>query len=262
MRLKDKVAIVTGAGQTKGETTGNGRATACRFAEEGARILVLDVDVESGEETVEMIRSQDGEAVFFECDVSAEEQVQAAVSFCVREYTRIDILHNNVGITAGDAMTVDLAEQDWRRILDVNLTSMFLMAKHVLPVMRMGGGSIINISSTASLCWPRQLAYKTSKAAINALTEHLALDNAEYGVRANAILPGLLDTPMAIEKRALATGQSRDSVRAERAARVPLATIGTAADIANAALFLASDESRYISGVLLPVDGALSARRG
>jgi len=162
-----------------------------------------------------------------------------------------------------DQQFFDVSMEDFDKVTDLNLKGTVLPSIVFGESMsRQGKGSIINISSTASLCWPRQLAYKTSKAAINALTEHLALDNAEYGVRANAILPGLLDTPMAIEKRALATGQSRDSVRAERAARVPLATIGTAADIANAALFLASDESRYISGVLLPVDGALSARRG
>jgi len=262
MRLRNKVAIVTGAGQTAGETLGNGRATACRFAQEGARVLVLDIDTVSGEETVATIRKQGGEALFHACDVSDESQVEMAVKRCTDNWGGIDILHNNVGITAGDAMTVDLSEQNWRKILDVNLGSMFLMTKHVLPIMRKSGGSIINISSTASLCWPRTLAYKTSKAAVNALTEHLALDNADYGIRANAILPGLIDTPMAIEKRASSSGQTRDSVRSERAARVPLATIGNATDVANAALFLASDESRYISGVLLPVDGALSIRRG
>jgi len=134
----------------------------------------------------------------------------------------------------------------------------------VLPVMRKNkSGVILSTSSTASLCWPRTLTYKTSKAALNSLTQHLALDNAEHGIRANAILPGLIDTPMAIERRARETGTSREQLRKERAAKVPLAVEpGTAWDIANAALFLASDDARYITGVLLPVDGGMSARRG
>ena len=170
---------------------------------------------------------------------------------------------NNVGIAGDDDMTIGLSEEAWQTIFDANLKSMFLTSKHALPVMReQMSGVITNISSTASVCWPRPLAYKTSKAAVNTLTQHLALDNASYCIRANAILPGLMDTPMAIEQLRR-PGQTRDELRAERAARVPLGgEPGNAWDIANSAVFLASDEARYITGVLLPVDGGMSARIG
>lgn len=264
MKLKDRVAIVAGGGQQPGETTGNGRAICMKFAEEGAVVAVVDRELEFAQDTVKIIEDAGGRAMAIEADVTREADCESAVAQVTESTGRIDILYNNVGISQGDGMTADLALEDWHRIMDVNLTSAFLMSKHVLPVMRQQkSGVILSTSSTASLCWPRTLTYKTSKAALNSLTQHLALDNAEHGIRANAILPGLIDTPMAIERRARETGMSREELREERAARVPLAAEpGTGWDIANAALFLASDDARYITGVLLPVDGGMSARRG
>jgi len=263
-KLKNRTAIVVGGGQAPGETIGNGRAICLKFAGEGARIAVVDRDADQAQGTVDMIEADGGEALCVQADVTQESDCIRAVAQVNERWGQVDILYNNVGISQGDAMTPDLALEDWHRIMDINLTSAFLMSKHVLPIMReQGRGVILSTSSTASLCWPRTLTYKTSKAALNSLTQHLALDNAAFGIRANAILPGLIDTPMAIERRARETGQSREELRAERAARVPLAgESGTAWDIANAALFLASDDARYITGVLLPVDGGMSTRRG
>lgn len=263
-KLKNRTAIVVGGGQAPGETLGNGRAICLKFASHGARVAVVDRDEDQAEGTVAMIEQAGGEAFSIQADVTREPDCINAVGQVQQKFGRVDILYNNVGISQGDAMTPELALEDWHRIIDINLTSAFLMSKHVLPIMReQGSGVILSTSSTASLCWPRTLTYKTSKAALNSLTQHLALDNASFGIRANAILPGLIDTPMAIERRAKETGQSRDELRAERAARVPLSgAAGTADDIANAALFLASDDARYITGVLLPVDGGMSTRRG
>ncbi|MCZ6632461.1 MAG: SDR family NAD(P)-dependent oxidoreductase [bacterium] len=264
MRLKDKIAIVIGAGQTPGETIGNGRATAIRFAREGAQVLLVDKRIESAEETALMISNETRAASVLGADITVENECQTIADTCVDRYGRIDILHNNVGTTEGDAGTVDLTEENWQRLMDINLKGLFLISKHVLPVMRaQKNGVIINISSTASLCSRTTLAYKTSKAGVNAITQNLAIENAPYGVRVNAILPGLMDTPMAIERRVREQGVDRETVRRERDAQVPLGQkMGTAWDVAAAAVFLASDEAKYITGVLLPVDGGLSARIG
>lgn len=264
MLLKNKIAIVVGAGQTPGETMGNGRATAIRFAREGARVLVVDKHVDSAEETARMISEEGGTASALSADITIEEDCRVIAATCVDRYGRIDILHNNVGRSEGDAGTVELSEEKWQELVDLNLKGMFLTCKHVLPVMReQRGGVIINISSTSSVCTRPTLAYKTSKAGVNAMTQNLALENAPYGIRVNAILPGYMDTPMAIERRARERGVDREIIRRERNAQVPLAgKMGTAWDVASAAAFLASDEARYITGVLLAVDGGLSARVG
>lgn len=264
MRLKDKVAIVVGAGQTPGDTIGNGRATAILFAREGARVLLLDRNLESALETKSMIEQEGGTAAAFEADVTRESDCSALVQACLSAYGRVDILHNNVGIGTGDAGPTHLSEESWQRIFDVNLKSMFLTCKHVLPLMReQGAGSIINISSVAAVCSVGMLAYKTSKAGVNALTHSLAMGNARYGIRVNAIMPGLMNTPMAIEGISRARGVPREQLIRERDAQVPLgAKMGTAWDVAYAALFLASDEAKFITGVLLPVDGGQSARIG
>ena len=264
MQLKDKIAIVVGSGQTPGETIGNGRATAIRYAREGASVLVVDKRIDSAEETAAIIAKQGGEVSTLEADITIEDNCRAIAEKCQNRYGRIDILHNNVGISKGDASIIDLSEENWLRIIDVNLKGMFLTCKHVLPVMReQKSGVIINISSTASICTQRTLAYKTAKAGVNAMTHTLAIENAEYGVRVNAILPGLMDTPMAIERRANERGVDRETIRKERDAQVPLKyKMGTAWDVAAAAVFLASDEAKYITGVLLPVDGGLSIRIG
>jgi len=265
MRLADKVAMVMGAGQTPGETIGNGRATALLFAREGARVFLVDRDLNSARETQSLIERDGGRATAFAADVTNEADCRACAAACVEAYDRIDVLHNNVGILTGDAATTELAEADWDRILAVNLKGMFLACKHVLPVMRaQGAGAIVNISSTAAL-WSGNgyLAYNTSKVGVNALTCNLALENAPYGIRANAIMPGLMNTPMAIEGLSAQRGLAKAELIAERDAAVPLGhKMGTAWDVAHAALFLASDEARFITGAIVPVDGGRFLRRG
>ncbi len=264
MRLKDKTAIVVGAGQTPGDSIGNGRATAVLFAREGARVLLVDRNLESALETKSMIEQEGGTATAFEADVTRESDCSSLVQACLSAYGRVDILHNNVGIGTGDAGPTHLSEESWHRILDVNLKSVFLTCKHVLPVMReQRSGSIINISSVAAVCSVGMLAYKTSKAGVNALTHSLAMGNARYGIRVNAIMPGLMNTPMAIEGISRARDIPKEQLIRERDAQVPLGgKMGTAWDVAYAALFLASDEAKFVTGVLLPVDGGQSARVG
>ncbi len=264
MRLEGKTAIVAGAGQTAGETIGNGRATAILFAREGAQVFLVDRNVESARETQSMIEDEGGKATAFQADVAREADCISIVEACRKEFGGIDILHNNVGIGAGDASPTHLSEENWQRILNVNLTSVFLTCKHVLPVMReQGSGVIINISSIAAVCSVGMLAYKTSKAGVNALTHSLALGNARYGIRVNAIMPGLMNTPMAIETISQIRGVEREQLVRERDAQVPLgAKMGSAWDIAYAALFLTSEAAKFITGVILPVDGGQSARIG
>lgn len=264
MRLEGKTAIVVGAGQTPGETIGNGRATALLFAREGAKVLLVDRDLDSALETKAMIDAEGGTSSALQADVTREDDCIALVQACRDAYARIDILHNNVGIGTGDAGPTHLKEENWQRILDVNLKSVFLTCKHALPVMReQGSGVITNISSIAAVCSIGMVAYKTSKAGVNALTHSLALGNARYGIRVNAIMPGLMNTPMAIETISQVRGVDREPLIRERDAQVPLgAKMGTAWDIAHAALFLASDEAKFITGVILPVDGGQSARIG
>ncbi len=264
MLLKNKVAIVVGAGQTPGETMGNGRATAIRFAREGARLLLVDKRVDSAEETSRMVLQEGGDALVLGADITIEEDCRAIAAVCVERYGQIDILHNNVGRSEGDAETVELSEENWQKIMNLNLMGMFLTCKHVLPLMRkQKSGVIINISSTSSVCSRPTLAYKIAKAGVNAMTQNLAIENAPYGIRVNAVLPGYIDTPMAIERRARERGVGREVIRRERDAGIPLGNkMGTAWDVASAAAFLASDEARYVTGILLPVDGGLSARIG
>jgi NAD(P)-dependent dehydrogenase (short-subunit alcohol dehydrogenase family) len=264
MRLKDKVAIVVGAGQTPGDTIGNGRATAILFAREGARVALVDLDGKSASETQAMIETEGGQCFTFEADVTRRQDCEAFVRATVETFGRVDVLHNNVGIGAGDDEILKLTEESWDRIMTVNLKGMFLSSRSVLPVMReQRGGSIINISSIAAICSMSIVAYKTSKAGVNALTHQIALENAKYNIRANAIMPGLMNTPMAIEGISKMRGISKEDLILERDARVPLGgKMGTAWDVAYAALFLASDEAKFITGVILPVDGGQSARIG
>ena len=264
MRLEGKTAIIVGAGQTPGETIGNGRATAILFAREGARLVLVDRRLDSARETERLIASEGGEAFAVEADVTRADDCAAVMKTCADRFGRIDILHNNVGIGDGDAGPVELAEDAWDHIVDTNLKTMFLTCKHVLPVMReQRSGCIINISSIASMAAVPMLAYKVSKAGVNALTQQIAMGNARHGIRANAILPGLMNTPMAIETWARALGVPREEVVRRRDQQVPLGgKQGTAWDVAYAALFLASDEAKFITGVLLPVDGGQALRIG
>jgi NAD(P)-dependent dehydrogenase (short-subunit alcohol dehydrogenase family) len=262
-RLHDKVAVIVGAGQTPGATMGNGRATALRFAEEGARVVLVDRRRESADGTRALVAERGGEAFVVEADVRDEAQCEALVQAAMQQYGRIDILHNNVGIGRGDAGPTQITEDAFDQIHAANLKSVIFTCKHALPVMRAQRcGAIINISSIAAVCSVGIIAYKTSKAAVNAFTQSLALGNAQYGIRANAIMPGLMNTPMAIEGY-VAAGRDREELIARRNAQVPLGQqMGTAWDVANAALFLASDEARFITGVCLAVDGGQSARIG
>jgi NAD(P)-dependent dehydrogenase (short-subunit alcohol dehydrogenase family) len=266
MRLQDKVAIVVGAGQSPGEGMGNGRATALTFAREGAKVVCVDHNLASAQETVDIIGRNQGTAVAFKADVTKEAQIKALVADTHARWGRIDILHNNVGVSlsGGDAELADITEEAFDRCVAINLKSCIFAARHVLPIMReQKSGSIINISSMAVITTYPYVAYKATKAAMVSFTEQLAYQNAQYGIRANVILPGLMNTPMAVDTRARTFKKTRAEVEAERDSHVPLRKkMGTGWDVANAALFLASDEANFITGVTLPVDGGASVRRG
>ena len=266
MRLEGKIAIVVGAGQSPGEGVGNGRATTLRFAREGAKILAVDRDLASATDTARLVEKEGGECVPFEADVTKEATLKAAAAAAHRRWGRIDILHNNVGVSiaGGDKPLLELTEEAFDRVCAINLRGTIMACKQVLPIMRQQrSGAIVNISSVAA--WENYplVAYKATKAAMIAFTQQLAIQNAEYGIRANVILPGLMDTPMAVDTRARASNRSRAEVAAERDAKVPLRhRMGTAWDVANAALFLASDEAQFITGVALPVDGGALVKIG
>jgi len=263
MRLAGKIAVVVGAWQSPGEGIGNGRATVLRFAQEGAKTLAVDRELASAEETAVLAAKSGGECVAFQADVTHEATLAAAMAAAVARWGRIDILHNNVGVSiaGGDKPLDELTETAFDHVSAINLRGTIMACKHVLPVMRrQRSGAIVNISSVAAYenTYPL-VAYKATKAAMIAFTEQLALHNAPYGIRANCILPGLMDTPMAVDTRARASNRSR----AEVAARVPLrGKMGTGWDVANAALFLASDEANFITGVALPVDGGALVKIG
>lgn len=263
-RLAGKVAIVVGAGQTSGDTIGNGRATAVLFARHGATVLCVDRRGDSAQETVDMIAAEGGRAAAVGADATDEAACRGFVEEARRLWGRVDVLHNNVGIGAGDDTPSRIEAQGWDRIMAVNLKPAVLACKAVLPVMReQKSGAIINISSIAAVCATPTVAYKASKAALNAYTQTLAIANAKYGIRANVIMPGLMNTPMAVEGISAATGVDKDKLIELRDAMVPLgAKMGTAWDVAYAALYLASDEARFVTGVALPVDGGQSARVG
>lgn len=262
-RLEGKVAIIVGAGQQPGETLGNGRAVAERFAEEGTALLLVDINADWAAATQAAVAAHGNPSAVLQADITREEDCAAIARACIEHYGRIDILHNNVGRSRGDRKTAEMDAAMWDEIMAMNLKGMFMTCKHVLPQMvAQRSGCIVNVSSTSSLSARPTVAYKTSKGAVNTLTQHIAMENAAHGIRANVILPGLIDTPMAIERRAQERGVPREVVRAEREALVPMRRMGTAQDVANAALFLASDEARYITGVILPVDGGLLEKRG
>jgi NAD(P)-dependent dehydrogenase (short-subunit alcohol dehydrogenase family) len=263
-RLEGKTAIVVGAGQTPGETIGNGRAISILFAREGAEVLCVDRVAARAEETAAMIVAEGGKAAAFEADVLKAADCSALVEAGKARWPRIDILVNNVGIGGGDGPAHRVEEAAFDRIMGVNLKGMWLTIKAALPILReQEGGAIVNISSLASIAGGIQVAYEVSKAGVNRLTTSVAQSNARYGVRCNAIAPGLMDTPMAVAGIAGARGQTTEEVRAARNARVPLGgKMGTAWDTAYAALFLASDESAFITGIVLPVDGGMSSRIG
>ncbi|HZZ32372.1 MAG TPA: SDR family NAD(P)-dependent oxidoreductase [Phenylobacterium sp.] len=263
-RLEGKIAVVVGAGQTPGETVGNGRAMAILFAREGASVLCVDRIEERAEETAALITEEGHVASFLAADIVKGADCAKIVEEAKTRYGRLDILVNNVGIGGGDAPAHRLEEAAFDRIIAVNLKGMWLTIKAALPQMReQGGGAIVNISSLAARAGGIQLAYEVSKAGVNRLTTSVAQSNARYGVRCNAVMMGYMDTPMAVSGIAAATGKPTSEVRAERDARVPLGgKMGAGWDTAYAALFLASDEAKFISGAILPVDGGMGIRIG
>ena len=266
LRLDGQAAIVVGGGQTPGQTIGNGRATAITYARAGARVLVADRDLDAAAATVAEITAEGGDAVPFRADVTDEADIAAMVADACDRWGRLDILHNNVGISVagGDAEISKIEGEAFDRIMAINLKSMVLAIKHALPVMRdQQSGNIINISSTAAHEDYPWVTYKASKAAAKAMTEQVALQNAPHGIRVNCIQPGLMNTPMAVDARMDAWDMTREEVVAMRDAKVPLGgKMGTAWDVANAALFLVSDEARFITGVTLMVDGGAHCRIG
>ena len=262
-RLAGKTAIIVGAGQTPGETIGNGRAMAMLFAREGANVMCVDRRLDSAEETARMIADEGGKAFAFEADVTNTLACAAIAQEALARLKRIDILVNNVGTGRGDAPPHVIEEEAWDRIMDINLKSMAMTIRHVLPVMRaQKSGAILNISSLAAIAGHHMVTYEVSKMAVNRLTTVVASGNAKHGVRCNVIMPGLMDTPMAITGSAAATGKPTEALRAERNARVPMGFMGSAWDTAFAALFLCSDEARFITGAILPVDGGTSVTIG
>lgn len=261
-RLKDKVAVVIGAGSV-GAGWGNGKATAVLFAREGAKVLCVDINEKAAEETAGIIADEGGTAAVQRADVTKADQVEALTQRALDLWGRIDVLDNNVGILAVGG-PVEQSEADWDRVMDANIKAMFLTCKHVLPVMeRQGAGAIVNIASIAGIRWlgVPYISYHASKAAVIQFTKVVALQYATKGIRANAILPGFMDTPMYVEplKGAYAGGDIEEMKRI-RASQCPTGKMGDAWDVAHAALFLASDEAKYITGTELVVDGGLTAK--
>ncbi len=259
-RLQDKVAIVFGAGSV-GPGWGNGKATATLFARSGAHVVCVDIDGSAAQETVGIIRAEGGSATAAVCDVTRSDTVAAVVEAVIGQHGRIDILHNNVGY-AQMGGPIELDEADWHKTIDLNVTGCFLTCKHVLPhMLARRSGAIVNVSSIAAVRYTgyAYAAYYAAKAAVNNLTMGIALQYAKEGIRANAIMPGLMNTPLIFQQ---ISGQYRtaDEMVAARDAACPTGKMGTAWDIAKAAVFLASDDAQYITGISLPVDGGLSCR--
>jgi NAD(P)-dependent dehydrogenase (short-subunit alcohol dehydrogenase family) len=261
-RLQDRIAIVTGAGCV-GPGWGNGRATAVRFAEEGAKIFAVDRDLDSIKETVERVKAAGGEIVTHQCDVTGANSVDVMVKTCLDRFGRIDVLVNNVGGSAAGG-PVEMSEEIWDAQVDSNLKSVFLTLKHVLPVMeKQKSGAIVNIASTSGLRWTgaAQVGYAATKAGVIQLSRVVAVQYADRGIRVNTVVPGQLHTPM-VEAR-LARQRAGGDVEAllkSRLERIPIGFMGDGRDTANAALFLVSDEARFITGTEIVVDGGMTVR--
>ena len=257
-RLQDKIAIVTGAGSI-GPGWGNGKAAAVAFAREGAKIFAIDLNPDAAAETKGIIEGEGGTCETFTADVSSGGDVKDAIEACLAAFGRVDVLHNNVGIVEPGG-PVEIGENAWDRMIDVNVKSMYLTCRNVLPHMtERGSGAIVNVSSIASffsLGYPC-VSYSASKGAINAMTRNIAIQYAGKGIRCNAILPGLMDTPL-IRGAVAEAYDDIDAMLKKRDAQCPMGFMGDAWDIANAAVFLASDEARYITGIELIVDGGLT----
>lgn len=263
-RLADKVALVVGAGSI-GPGWGNGKAAAVLFAREGARVVCADINEAAAEETRSIIEGEGGNAIAVKCDVTKSAEVEAMVARTIETYGTIDVLDNNVGIAEVGGV-VELPEEEWDRVNAINLKSVFLTMKHVIPVMRRGGGgSIVNISSIASIRYTGvpYATYYATKAAVNHLTRTTAVQYAGEHIRVNAVLPGLMKTPMVEKAAGLADAYAEGDVEEMwrvRDAQVPMGHMGDAWDVAHAALFLASDEAKYVTGIELVVDGGITLK--
>jgi NAD(P)-dependent dehydrogenase (short-subunit alcohol dehydrogenase family) len=261
-RLKNKVALVVGAGSV-GPGWGNGRACATIFAAEGAKVVAADISQEALDPTLDIIRDNGGHATGQLCDVTDTESVRALVESSIQEHGRIDVLVNVVGGSrAGGA--AELTEEEWNRQVDFNLTSVYRTCHEVIPHMiRQEAGSIINIASTSGTRWTGspQVAYASTKAGVISFSRVTAVQYAKHGIRANTVVPGQLHTPM-VETRLAGqrTGGNVDQLLEQRQARIPLGFMGDGRDTGYAALFLASDEARFITGTELVVDGGMTAR--
>lgn len=261
-RLAGKVALITGAGSV-GPGWGNGRSMAVRFAEEGARIFAVDREASALTETAQRVADAGGVLAIGLCDVTQAASIEAMVKACIAEYGRIDILVNNVGGSAKGG-PIEMSEEVWDTQVDHNLKSVFLTCKYVLPhMLTQGGGAIVNMSSSSGLRWTgsAQIAYAATKAAVIQFSRVLAVQYAKQGIRVNTVVPGQLHTPM-VEVRLAGqrTGGDTDALLRQRQARIPLPFMGDGRDTANAALFLASDESRFVTGTEIVVDGGMSVR--
>jgi len=261
-RLQNKIAIVTGAGCV-GPGWGNGRATAVRFAEEGAKILAVDRNLDSVAETVERVKAAGGEIVTQRCDVTDYASVKAMVDACLARFGRIDVLVNNVGGSAHGG-PVEMSEEVWDAQVDFNLKSVFLTCKHVLPVMeKQKSGAIVNLASTSGLRWTgsAQVGYAATKAGVIQLSRVVAVQYAAKGIRVNTVVPGQLHTPMVEARLAKQRmGGDVEALLASRLKRIPIGFMGDGRDTANAALFLASDEARFVTGTEIVVDGGMTVR--
>ena len=261
-RLAGKVALITGAGSV-GPGWGNGRAIAVRFAQEGASIFGVDRDMERMAETARLVTEAGGTFVVASCDVTSSAEIAAVVTRCMAELGRIDILVNNVGGSAKGG-PVEMSEEVWDAQIDHNLKSVFLSCKHVLPHMvTQGSGAIVNIASTSGLRWTgaAQIAYAATKAGVIQFSRVLAVQYAKQGIRVNTVVPGQLHTPM-VEVRLAGqrAGGDVEALLKQRQSRIPLPFMGDGRDTANAALFLACDESRFVTGTEIVVDGGMSVR--
>lgn len=262
-RLAGKVAVVSGAGSI-GPGWGNGKAAATLFAREGARVAALDISLTAAQETAAIIESEGGQCLPIACDVSKSNEVKDAITRTIAAYERIDVLHNNVGL-ARAMPTADISDEEWDFVFAVNLKGIFLMCREVLPVMeRQGKGAIVNVSSVAGIRYARipYATYSTTKGAILPFTRTIALEYATRGIRANCVLPGLLDTPMAFASLSGSYEDDRRRMVEERSRQVPIGRMGDAWDVAYAALFLASDEAKFITGAELVIDGGMSCSTG
>ena len=259
-RLADRVALVFGAGSV-GPGWGNGKASAVAYARAGAKVVCVDINRSAAEETVGIIRGEGGTAEALACDVTKLLEVEDVVTRTTALFGPVDILHNNVG-HAKMGGPPDLSEEEWRREMDLNVTGMFLACKVVIPTMQARGrGVITNISSSAGIRYVGYpyTSYYAAKGAVNQFTVGVALQYARDGIRCNAILPGLMDTPLIYQQISVQYASPDEMVKARHEA-TPMGRMGTGWDVANAAVFLASDEASYINAVCLPVDGGFTAR--